>query len=166
MKRRLLLVPLVIVILSLLILVGCNDNSINDNIDNTDSNDLHTHAFGEWTVTKEPTCTKDGIRTHFCNCGYTETESVASTGHDKIVAEGRPSNCLRGEITDQIYCSICKVVFQEHTEISPALGHSFITESGVPVSCTSGIQEKRFIVKDVVLHKPHPINCRGLVIII
>ena len=34
------------------------------------------HAFGAWTVTKEPTYTEEGIRSRTCVCGFTETETL------------------------------------------------------------------------------------------
>ena len=52
-------------------LTGCDeenepqvpDDTINDttnNDDKTDKPEQHIHAFGEWTVTKEATCTEKG----------------------------------------------------------------------------------------------------------
>ena len=34
------------------------------------------HAFGAWTVTKEPTYTEEGSRSRTCVCGFTETETL------------------------------------------------------------------------------------------
>jgi hypothetical protein len=46
------------------------------------SGDGHQHAFGEWTVTTEPTCTEAGEETRSCECGKTETREVEALGHD------------------------------------------------------------------------------------
>ncbi len=36
------------------------------------------HSYGEWSVTKEPTCGEFGVKEHTCSiCGGTETDSVA-----------------------------------------------------------------------------------------
>ena len=51
----------------------------------------HTHAFGEWTVTKEATCTEPGEQTHTCDCGYSETQVIPATGHDYV--NGVCANC-------------------------------------------------------------------------
>ncbi len=51
----------------------------------------HTHAFGEWTVTKEATCTEDGEQTRSCECGYSETQVIPATGHDYV--NGVCANC-------------------------------------------------------------------------
>lgn len=42
-----------------------------------------THVWGEWTVTKEATCTEDGSKTRSCtSCGHPETEAIPAPGHD------------------------------------------------------------------------------------
>ena len=51
----------------------------------------HTHAFGEWTVTKAATCTEPGEQTRSCECGYTETQVIPATGHDYV--NGVCANC-------------------------------------------------------------------------
>lgn len=41
-----------------------------------------THVWGDWTVTKEATCTEDGSKTRSCtSCGHSETEVIAKLGH-------------------------------------------------------------------------------------
>ena len=51
----------------------------------------HEHAFGEWTVTREVTCTEDGSRERVCECGEKETEVIAALGHDFV--NGKCSRC-------------------------------------------------------------------------
>ncbi|HCQ74744.1 MAG TPA: hypothetical protein DIT84_08065 [Clostridiales bacterium] len=51
----------------------------------------HTHAFGEWTVTKEATCTEPGEQARSCDCGYSETQVIPATGHDYV--NGVCANC-------------------------------------------------------------------------
>ena len=51
----------------------------------------HEHAFGEWTVTKEATCTEAGSRERVCECGEKETEVIAALGHDFV--NGKCSRC-------------------------------------------------------------------------
>lgn len=49
----------------------------------TDSTEIeeHEHNYDEGVVTKEATCTKDGVKTFICECGYNYTEIIAATGH-------------------------------------------------------------------------------------
>ena len=42
----------------------------------------HEHIFGEWTVTREATCTEAGVETRSCECGETETREIPALGHD------------------------------------------------------------------------------------
>ena len=46
----------------------------------TDTEPAHEHDYkGE--VTKEPTCTEDGIMTYTCECGESYTQAIPKTGH-------------------------------------------------------------------------------------
>ena len=38
------------------------------------------HTYGEWTTTKEPTATEDGVKTRTCVCGAEETEAIPALG--------------------------------------------------------------------------------------
>ena len=50
------------------------------------------HSFGEWVVTKSPTYSQRGIRTHTCElCGYEESEYIPATGGGKTPRTGDDS---------------------------------------------------------------------------
>ncbi len=51
----------------------------------------HEHSFGEWTVTKEATCTEKGEETRTCACGETETREIEALGHDYV--NGKCTRC-------------------------------------------------------------------------
>ena len=52
----------------------------------------HTHSFGEWNVTVEANCIKDGLRERVCECGEKETEVITATDkHDYV--NGRCDVC-------------------------------------------------------------------------
>ncbi|MBQ8622483.1 MAG: hypothetical protein IJ422_09260, partial [Oscillospiraceae bacterium] len=64
-----------------------------------------SHTFGDWVVT-EATCTVDGSQSRTCTeCGYTETEVIAATGHtyDKISHAGDCQQYQR----DEYICADC-----------------------------------------------------------
>ena len=43
------------------------------------------HKWGEWKVTKEPTCTEKGVKTHICTvCQATETVEIATVPHHYV----------------------------------------------------------------------------------
>lgn len=41
----------------------------------------HTHEWGEWQVTKEPTCTERGSRRRACTCGASGSETIPLIPH-------------------------------------------------------------------------------------
>ena len=43
--------------------------------------EAHVHVFGEWSVTKEATCTENGERERVCACGDKETQGVDRIPH-------------------------------------------------------------------------------------
>lgn len=52
------------------------------------------HDFGEWTVTKAPTCTAEGSQTRTCaRCGAAETRVVPPTGHVDADNNGKCDVC-------------------------------------------------------------------------
>ena len=60
------------------------------------------HDWGEWKVTKEADCTREGIRTRTCSrCGETETLRIRPTGHDwgDWVVTREPAASAPGERT-------------------------------------------------------------------
>lgn len=48
--------------------------------DNKPAEPSHSHKYAE-TVTKQPTCTSDGVKTFTCSCGDTYTSAIPATGH-------------------------------------------------------------------------------------
>ena len=69
MKKIISFCLIVLAMLSLMLLSGCN------------TNEAHTHAFGEWKTIKEATCTEGGQRARNCSCGESEAEVIPATGH-------------------------------------------------------------------------------------
>ena len=56
-----------------------------------DMMEQHSHNFGEWVITKSPTCTDPGQRMRSCDCNEIETEVIQPTGHD--YEDGICKNC-------------------------------------------------------------------------
>lgn len=81
----------------------------------------HTHSFGEWMVTTNPTCTETGIKTRECDCGVTERAEISAAGHNwdagKITRE--PTSKADGEKTYS--CLICKATMTEPVKYSGSL---------------------------------------------
>ncbi len=101
----------------------------------------HVHAFGQWTVVTEATCTEDGLKERVCECGEKETEVVEAKGHTygKWTTTVEPT-CADGE--RQRVCSDCGYV---EKEAIPAISEHTFGEWTVETSatCTAKGQEKR-----------------------
>lgn len=83
----------------------------------------HTHAYGSWTTTKQPTCTEQGMQKRACTvCGVEQTEQIQALGHnygDPIVTVA--TTCLQ-KGTKISRCSRCG---DRKSEDVPPLGHSY-----------------------------------------
>ena len=81
------------------------------------------HKFGEWTVTKEATCTEDGSKSRTCSvCGTSETQTIAAPGHkfgDWTVT--KEATCTEAGVKSHT-CSVCQTT---ETKDIAATGHSF-----------------------------------------
>ena len=90
----------------------------------------HTHSFGDWTVTTEPTCTEPGIQTRDCDCGETERGEIPAIGHrwDEGQVTKKPTETADGEKT--FTCTACGETRTEVLEAGEASGQ----ESGASQS--------------------------------
>ena len=56
---------------------------ISNSGDDVEPEEPHTHSYTS-AVTKEATCTTDGVRTYTCSCNETYTEVIPATGHTYV----------------------------------------------------------------------------------
>ncbi len=95
------------------------------------------HEWSDWTVTKEASCTADGLKTRTCSkCGEIETEVIKAEGHKIEVIKGKAATCTESGLTDGEKCSVCGEILTEQTVI-PALGHDYKAAVTAP-TCTEG----------------------------
>lgn len=81
-----------------------------------------THAYGSGTITKEATCTQDGICTYTCSgCGKTYTEAIRAKGHSYRERVTEATCTERGYTTHT--CSACGDSYRNL--YVDALGHHF-----------------------------------------
>ncbi len=99
------------------------------------------HTYGEWTVTKAPTCTEKGEEKHTCHCGHSETREVAATGHTygEWTVVTAPTCTEAGEQKHVCHCG------HEETEAIAATGHTYgeWIEVKAPTCTTEG--EKKHV---------------------
>ena len=99
----------------------------------------HVHSYDSGTITTNPTCTAEGVRTFTCSCGESYTEAVDALGHDEIHHDAKAPTCTNIGWEAYDTCSRCD--YSTYVEI-PALGHSpaeAVVENRVEPTClTSG----------------------------
>ncbi len=87
----------------------------------------HEHTYGEWSVTKEPTCTEKGEKQRTCvttGCGHVETASIDANGHKYDGKEEVISDALcETEGSKKVYCS-AELCNEYDTVAIPAKGHT------------------------------------------
>ena len=83
------------------------------------------HTWDDGQVTKEPSCSEQGIMTYTCTaCGTTKTEFIPKTEHTIVVDEAKAPTCTTSGLTEGSHCSVCKEVIKKQ-EIVPATGHEY-----------------------------------------
>lgn len=104
------------------------------------------HVMGEWTVTKEATCTETGTKERSCTkdgCDYKESQEIPALGHawsEEFTVDKEATCTEKGSKSK--HCTRCDAK-TEITEI-PAVGHEFgewvVTKES---TCTEkGVQER------------------------
>ena len=84
----------------------------------------HIHSYTS-SITKQPTCTEDGIKTFKCSeCGDTYTETIPATGHTEVIDKAVPATCTTDGKTAGSHCSVCGKVIKAQKVIK-ATGHKF-----------------------------------------
>lgn len=96
----------------------------------------HTHSY-QSTVTEEPTCAAQGIRTYLCTCGSRYTEAIPKLEHTFTASTVSPT--CRSEGYVEHVCSKCGQSYRDtYTQRIP---HDY-TEKTVPADCeTAGCTE-------------------------
>jgi len=71
------------------------------------------HTWNAGVVTKDPTCTEEGVKTFTCEvCGDTKTEKVEALGHEygEWISE-IPASCIATGTKGHYHCAVCGVNF-------------------------------------------------------
>ena len=92
-------------------------------------------------VTKEATCSKEGIITYTCDCGDTYTDVIPTIAHTEVIDKGKDPTCTSKGLTEGKRCSVCNKVLVAPNLIE-ALGHTEVTDEGKEPTCTeTGLTE-------------------------
>ena len=114
----------------------------------------HTHSFGEWMVTTNPTCTEAGIKIRECDCGVTERAEVPAAGHnwDAGTITREPSPKADGEKTYS--CLVCKATKTEPVKYSGSLEGDNDEKSSVDPDKDKSTDSKENYEKDTEQTSP------------
>lgn len=90
-------------------------------IEDDDQDSSHAHNYIA-TITKQATCTTDGIRTYKCSCGDSYQETIKATGHlHKETRNKKEATETEAGYTGDIYCKDCNTMLEKGS-IIPATG--------------------------------------------
>ncbi|MDD7292972.1 MAG: leucine-rich repeat domain-containing protein [Clostridiaceae bacterium] len=93
------------------------------------------HAFSEWLVTTEPTCTTEGEEIRTCSvCGESETRAIEKAAHKIVIDTSVTPTCTETGVTEGQHCSVCGEVLVEQQTIAAA-GHNDNNSDGICDSC-------------------------------
>lgn len=84
------------------------------------------HDYGEWKVTKEPTCTKYGTKKRICKrCNEYEIDVIDPTGHQHTkIIDQKDATCEEKGYSGDLYCEDCRLIIQLGYDIA-ATGHTW-----------------------------------------
>lgn len=84
------------------------------------------HDYGEWKVTKEPTCTKYGTKKRICKrCNEYEIDVIDPTGHQHTkIIDQKKATCEEKGYSGDLYCEDCRLIIQLGHDIA-ATGHTW-----------------------------------------
>ena len=78
-----------------------------------DSVPVHTCNFTRVKILVVPTCTTEGEKELFCDCGNSYIEKIPANGHKNTTTlPGKPATCKEVGLTDGIKCLDCETVIQ------------------------------------------------------
>ncbi len=99
----------------------------------------HEHFWGEYTVTREATCTQEGEQVRYCSgCDESETVAIPVIPHDEyVVEEGYAATCTEEGLSDFTKCRVCGETLSEHTVIAKLPHTEEIIEHGYAATCTA-----------------------------
>ena len=97
--------------------------------------EVHTHAFGDWTMIKKATCTEGGQRERSCSCGEKETKKINALGHNEVVDVAVANSCTTDGLTAGSHCADCGKILVKQ-EIVKAFGHTEVIDEAIEATCT------------------------------
>ncbi len=137
--------------------VCCNmyaDEDCTVKIDAPVTVDATDHAWGEWKITKDVSCTEAGSKTRTCATDqkHTQTEEIAAVGHTLTAHNAVPATCTENGVEAYWECSVCRNIYaDEDCTVNidapvpvEATDHAWGEwEVVTPATCTAAMVEQR-----------------------
>ena len=96
-----------------------------------------THQYDTWSITKNATCSGDGVQSRTCKkCGYMETQTISALGHTVVIDKAVKATCTATGLTEGKHCSVCEETIEAQETIA-ALGHTEVIDAAQSASCTT-----------------------------
>ena len=95
----------------------------------------HTHTFGDWITTREPSCTTPGIKVQFCDCGGKIKAEIETVNHKTVTVPGKEPTCTDPGLTDGAVCSVCGTTTLEQEPVG-LLPHVDAVVPGRDATCS------------------------------
>ena len=96
---------------------------------------VYDHTWDAGVVTKESTCSENGVRTYTCDNGNIMLESIPRKPHTPEVIPGVAATCTETGLTEGSKCSVCGEILVAQTEIAK-LPHTPQALQITPATCT------------------------------
>ena len=84
----------------------------------------HSHIFDDWSATKNPTCTEDGTKVRYCNCGEKQSDVIPANGHKEQVIPAKEATCTETGLTEGKKCYDCGKILLAQQE-TPVVSHTY-----------------------------------------
>ena len=107
-------------------------------------NAQHTHDWGEWNITTEPSCTTEGEEVRQCEvCQETETKKLEKTAHVTEIVGAKESTCTTAGYSGDEVCKHCHEVIKKGHELALAQHQWSEWKTTTKPSCTHEGEETR-----------------------
>ena len=94
------------------------------------------HTYGEWVVTKEPTCHAVGMTMSACTrCELAKAQYLPKLEHAVVTDAAVEPTCTSYGLTEGSHCILCGDVFTAQ-ELLPMLPHTEVYVDEIPATCT------------------------------
>ena len=94
----------------------------------------HSHSYSS-SVTTQPTCTKEGVKTYKCTCSASYTEAIAKKSHSIVTISAVAATCTKTGLTEGKKCSTCGTVTVAQQTVAKK-SHSYSSSITTKPTCT------------------------------